>query len=287
MNTILEHIILQNSHRGMDILSKYMPNEYCREAAEALFFLSPGTIILTTGFYVQGHAETDGPLGTAALVYALRKMGHDCIVLTDSYCYQYFEFLGIQTIYIDKTDVTVEEILKQYQPSAIISVERCGKNAKDRYWNMNANDITLYTSSIDKIFPIAKKRGILTVGIGDGGNEIGMGNYENILSKELGLEPCVIKTDYLIISSVSNWGAYGLCGYLSDYCGKTLLPEESWLQKYMLFLQSCGCIDGVTKQNTLTVDGYIEGKEVKVFREIQRWVKNVVEKRRSEKTKTK
>jgi hypothetical protein len=56
--------------------------------------------------------------------------------------------------------------------------------------------------------------GRTTIGIGDGGNEIGMGKlpWETIRRNvpQGGLVACRVPTDYLIVCGVSNWGAYAL-----------------------------------------------------------------------------
>src|SRR5579872_2223568 len=53
-----------------------------------------------------------------------------------------------------------------------------------------------------------------TIGIGDGGNEIGMGKipHETIIKNITNgdLIHCRVPTDYLIVAGVSNWGAYAL-----------------------------------------------------------------------------
>ena len=59
-----EDVVLRYSKRGMNILKKYLKDGYCRTAAEKLLHAERGTVLLTTGFYVAGYAETDGPLGT-------------------------------------------------------------------------------------------------------------------------------------------------------------------------------------------------------------------------------
>ena len=56
----VEDIVLRHSKRGMTILRKYMGDFYCKRAAEKILELPKGNIFLTTGFYVAGHAETDG-----------------------------------------------------------------------------------------------------------------------------------------------------------------------------------------------------------------------------------
>src|SRR5207244_9701718 len=57
-------------------------------------------------------------------------------------------------------------------------------------------------------------RPLPTVGIGDGGNEIGMGKIPwPVIRRNIpngGLVACWVSTDHLIVCGVSNWGAYGL-----------------------------------------------------------------------------
>ena len=54
-----EDVVLRYSKRGMNILKKYLKDGYCRTAAEKLLHAERGTVLLTTGFYVAGYAETD------------------------------------------------------------------------------------------------------------------------------------------------------------------------------------------------------------------------------------
>ena len=58
----IENIILRHSKRGMDILKQHMADDFCSAAAKKIFSLERKNILLTTGFYVAGYAETDGPL---------------------------------------------------------------------------------------------------------------------------------------------------------------------------------------------------------------------------------
>eukprot|EP00952_Eustigmatos_sp_NYUAD-ZCMA_P005446 23797-Eustigmatos_ZCMA.PRE.1 len=58
-----------------------------------------------------------------------------------------------------------------------------------------------------------------SIGIGDGGNELGMGKvidliYESCIpdAERIG---CVVPTNYLIVASVSNWGGYALAAAIA------------------------------------------------------------------------
>ena len=87
----IEDVVLRYSKRGMNILKNHMREDYCREAASQILELEKGTILLTTGFYVAGHAETDGPLGTLVMADALQKLGYHPVIVTDEFCRGFFE----------------------------------------------------------------------------------------------------------------------------------------------------------------------------------------------------
>lgn len=59
----MEDIILQKSGSGMELLRPYLSENYVHQAASEILSWNRGTVFLTTGFYVAGFAETDGPCG--------------------------------------------------------------------------------------------------------------------------------------------------------------------------------------------------------------------------------
>ena len=55
--------------------------------------------------------------------------------------------------------------------------------------------------------------GVATVGIGDGGNELGMGSLHADIVRTINLGEqigCVVPSDAPLVASVSNWGGYAL-----------------------------------------------------------------------------
>ena len=254
----IEEIILENSGRGMDVLRSYMSEDFCREAAEEILSWQRGTVILTTGFYVAGHGESDGPCGTLCLALALEKLGFRSVIVTDETCEGYFELKGLEIVYLHAgdSDLECERVLEKYRPVGMISIERCGRNVEGYYANMRNCSITSHVAPADRIFEMAYGK-IPTIGIGDGGNEIGMGNVADVISEKLEIVPCRVKTDFLIIASVSNWGAFGLTAYLQMLTGECLMPSYEALDHYYRM----GCVlrhvDGVTRQVDVNlVDGF-------------------------------
>lgn len=265
MNNI-ERIILQDGYRGMPILAQYLPQNYIELAAKEIMSWPKGKVLITTGFYVAGYAETDGPLGAVAIAKALVKLGYEPVILTDEYCQGFFESVGLAVEYValaaDKQEISC--LLEKFQPVGLISIERCGTNTNGDYANMSGKSVAAETAPIDLLFDVAYGK-IPTIGIGDGGNEIGMGNVQEAVAKELGLVPCRTKVDHLVIATVSNWGGYGLVAGLSIELKQNLLLSYEEIADYLAKIVALGSIDGVLKQHVLSADGFGLDKEKEIL----------------------
>jgi hypothetical protein len=137
----------------------------------------------------------------------------------------------------------------------VIAVETPGRAADGRYYSMSAMEITRET--FDWAVLRARDIGVPTIGIGDGGNEAGMGNIRDLVVRYVPHGERIastVETDELILSAVSNWGAYGLVAQASIEFGRELLP--GWDEKTIVrIISKLGLIDGVSKTQTPTVDG--------------------------------
>jgi multisubunit Na+/H+ antiporter MnhF subunit len=142
---------------------------------------------------------------------------------------------------------------------SVIAIERPGLAADGRYYNMRGVDITVDCFYFDTFIEYATCH---TIGIGDGGNEIGMGNITPALAG-LAITPSVTRCDELVVADVSNWAAYGIIALLARWAGRDLLAEIAPLA-ILNYLSSLGSVDGVTGANTLTEDGLdaVEGMAV-------------------------
>lgn len=267
----IEEIILLHSQRGMDILNKHMKQDFCKSVAEKIYALERKNILLTTGFYVAGYAETDGPPGTLYLAKALKKLGFSPVIITDSFCKGFFNDETIPVIYVEK-GFDCESVLDEYSPAALISIERCGENINGDYANMRGVSIAEHTADIDKLFDLALKKGIYTVGVGDGGNEIGMGNLKDIISDELSLVPCKTEVSDLVIATISNWGAYGIAACLSVLEKKNLFASYNEIYSYIEYIVGKGSVDGVKKEHIPTVDGYDKAVEMEIVDKINDYI---------------
>ena len=257
----IQNIILEHDYREMSLLSKKMNYLYIKESAEMILEnISKGKIIISTGFYeiIPKTIETDGPPGAFSIGNAITELGGEVIYLIESHTK---DFIGKDQKTIIFPNTTKEEslkfaknIIKDHEPSALISIERCGVTEKNRYLNISRQDISNYNAYIDVLFDLHKN----TIGIGDGGNEIGMGNlYEYISSSDKYIdEPTISKAKHLIVTTVSNWGGWGLAAALSLLSNKNLLETTKEATDIMQDQLNLGAVDGANFKSELSVDGF-------------------------------
>ena len=98
----------------------------------------------------------------------------------------------------------------------------------------------------------------LILAAGDGGNEIGMGSLADEIPKVPTLVklPCVTSTTRLIVTSVSNWGGYGLVAAMSRQKEKSLLPSVETERELVKSMVDMGAVDGFTNRQEYRVDGF-------------------------------
>ena len=261
--TVLEDIILEHDKRGIAPLRQSIPSDYLNRSAE-IVLSNVGKVFITTGFYIltAGTIETDGPPGAIALGNGLEKLGYEVVYITDSYASKFLdEYRSHKSRLIDFPICSDEEsgkysktLLAEEKPSILISIERCGRSHDGLYRNMRNLSITEYTAQIDRLFDLHNT----TIGIGDGGNEIGMGNVYKAVEKSAQLveDPAITKVSELVISSVSNWGGYGLLAQLSQATGINLLPNIVDEKDMIEGMVNLGAVDGVTGKSVYQVDGF-------------------------------
>jgi hypothetical protein len=149
---------------------------------------------------------------------------------------------------------------------------------QDRCHSMRGRDITSFTGPAHQLFEwaVAHSPRTTTIGIGDGGNEIGMGKIawdvirRNIPRGEL--VACRVPTDHLIVCGVSNWGAYGLGAGVRLLRGAASNPELFDVERERALLdvmvKAGPLVDGVSGRQTATVDGLTFDRYVEPLRRL-------------------
>ncbi|MCI0790980.1 MAG: DUF4392 domain-containing protein [Chloroflexi bacterium] len=259
----VEDIILDRDRRGISKLRPHLPADFCGQAAQ-LILDNPGTAIIITGFYIldAGVVETDGPPGAVSIGNALDKLGYDVVYVTDRHAAQIMDGTkgaGSRLVEFPITDdetskAFAKDLLERLNPSVVIAIERCGFTDEKMYLNMRGRDITPYNARIDYLVTDHPN----TVGIGDGGNEIGMGNLAKEVTTvdSLVKDPCVTGVSKLILASVSNWGGYGLVASISKLSGKSLMPTVEEDMALIRQTVDLGAVDGMSNKQEYKVDGF-------------------------------
>ncbi len=234
-----------------------------------LSLLSGKKALIASGFPVlaAGAGETDGPPGALALGNALKSMGLEVVYLTDTLNRPLFEAVGALPVEIYRPG-----LLERLKPTHLIAVERPGRARDGRYYSMFGKDISHLADPLDELFLEASERNIVTIGVGDGGNEIGMGRVLKGVTRAVDkgrLIASVIPTDYVIISGVSNWGAYGLVGGLSVLTGQDLLPKGGEIQEAVRKMVAAGAVDGFSGEPRPLVDGLDVRRSVELAEEMR------------------
>lgn len=145
---------------------------------------------------------------------------------------------------------------------------------RDVCHNMRGESIDAYTAPLhmlvrqDDVSAFGPP-GPVTIGVVDGGNEIGCGAVEwDVLRGAMPSDvtariACRIRTNATIPSGVSNWGAYALGAAVASLRAsqrpEAMRTLAAWTsekhQKLLAALVAAGAVDGVTKRAEATVDG--------------------------------
>ena len=253
--------------RGKRRISSLCRSVYWQKAAEGLADVSRAVVV--SGFYIPsaGAPETDGPGGAVILARALSRHGAETEIWTDGFCLEAMRACASAAGVPEEKVAAADrfDMLDSFAPGAVVFTERLGRAADGKYYNMKSEDISNWTPSLDWFSVLSSRKGIFTVGIGDGGNEVGMGN---LISEICDIRPdyrkclSVIRTDVAIPADVSNWGCYALSAALShiwgEWCGPCSGDERAMLEA----LVGKNVVDGISKKPELTVDGFgIEANE--------------------------
>ncbi|MBM3981846.1 MAG: DUF4392 domain-containing protein [Planctomycetes bacterium] len=245
----------------------------CRSIVEH----SKPALDVLTGFYIASgnppSFETDGPLGAVFVARALRPLGIRVCLIAEIECggvmakgltaSGWADLHRLSWGWRDGRHVEYVMTTADYPGAGsthLLAIERAGPNAEGQLLTMRGRDITELMQPAQRLFD---KPRISSIGIGDGGNEIGMGKipHETIVKNipNGDLIHCRVPTDHLIVAGVSNWGAYALAAGIYVLRGVKPPPDlfdpdrERAILEVMV--REGPLVDGVTGKQTATVDG--------------------------------
>ncbi|MBN8999728.1 MAG: DUF4392 domain-containing protein, partial [Rhizobiales bacterium] len=107
-------------------------------------------------------------------------------------------------------------------------------------------------------FEVAAERGVLRVGLGDGGNEMGMGNMREALAKIASVGSVIAAatdSDVPVVGASSNWAAYAIGICIEAIHGSTAVNRSIDLPAIIRRCAEEGAIDGYSVRPEAKVDG--------------------------------
>lgn len=265
-------------------------------ASKLVDCVNPGdNVIIATGAGVPPwlpKGETDGPLGAASLARAIDiGLGGKPILVGEGRCLPPIIDTTVaaglmvcdEDLFKKRDHVAMafeyplgevegekyaDELMDKFNAKAIICVEKHGPSASGKYHSiMGIGREPDMVANVKFLVEKAQKTGILTIGIGDGGNEIGFGNiYNDVKRIQLYGSKCqcpcgagigtVTKADVLVAAAISNWGAYGISAMLAFLLKKPRVLQDVDTEYRMLVASiRAGAMDGLYTDLSMYVDG--------------------------------
>lgn len=258
------------------------------EEALALCLAAEGVTIVT-GFFIAsaGASETDGPAGSVALGRAMELLGRRVRLVTDS---RSSLVLSACSAALGGPPVAV---MDGPHPDALegadllIFLERPGRAGDGRYYNMRGKDISASVVPLDDLAARALEHGLPVIGIGDGGNEAGMGALYEPLKRLLPeYARCLSRVPATVCLpvDVSNWGGTALAALLSAASGRWVGLSSGEEERALRAAVGAGAVDGTTGRRTLSVDGFPLERLERVTAQLEDWYrcgKDVLKKTKS------
>jgi len=272
-----------------------------RAASRLRDALGPGKVAL----FLTGHwdpismplGETDGPLGAVILARATHRLlgAHPLILCDEPIVPVVVELCKVAGMSPVTKQVTRElipvshrvhvlslngsekdahgqwnQIRSLFDVQSVVTVEKIGPNHLNVLHSGLGRDMSKHLARADILVESARQAGVLTIGIGDLGNEIGFGRIADVVREVTPYgetcrcpcgsgTACSTDTDELVVAGSSNWGAYAIAAALAVQVGDASAlhqPED----EVRLIRAACraGCVDGISIAPSDEVDGVSE-----------------------------
>ncbi len=262
------------------------------EAADSLIndISKDDEVLIMTGFPVGPSLvnETDGPVAAGLLARTIKNgLGAHPTILTEERGVKLVEAAAkayglsldnfgnqehnenwtcdVAPFPIDEENAKerADELIEEKDPAALITVEKGGANEKGEYHKAAGQNIT---DHLAKPEILCERMDGLAIGVGDGGNEFGMGFIEETIKEKVpygdncgcgcgGGVAASVEPDVLVPATISHWGGPGISAAISFLLEKPLLPSHEMEKRALERTGYAGAVDGVTYRADGTTDG--------------------------------
>ena len=254
-------------------------------------------------------AETDGPPGAVAVAHALLALGKHVVFPIEASMaaamrrcaedaldeghegrWRVEEFpTGDAWGHARDDDARAAALLEEVD--AVVAIERAGPSGDGTCRTMAGRvmgDDLLAPQLNDALVGRPAAGGVRTLGIGDGGNEVGMGRVRARVAEHIpngARIACTVGTDWLLAASVSNWGGYAVAAALevlerdrffegggatrsNPHPPSSCVPTVDDVRAALLASNAAGVRDGVSGRADGFVDGMSLDAQLEVHREL-------------------
>jgi hypothetical protein len=271
----------------------------CMDAAELLksrFADHRSPALIVTGFPQGGGVpETDGPIGAALLARALfLAFNVESVIVVDegheemmkATCIgagliplpfpadgvirpvEFARPVYVRSIPVDSaaSQAVCDALLDVTRPAIAVAIERPGANDRGLYSGFGGRSLDGMVADLDYLVRGCGDRNVPFIGVGDGGNELGMGLLADDLKaiypkaidagKGRGGVAAVACADHVVFSSVSNWAITGVIAALAALLENPLIFHDPEVEARCV--ERCcasGCVDGITSSPDHIIDG--------------------------------
>jgi hypothetical protein len=250
--------------------------------ADALTQLEPGNVAIFCGVFIPPYldvGEMDGPPGAVVLGDALQRLGHQVQIIVESPQVEAVRTLavtaGATDVDVSDADTAIGDDVARYAEGlgAAIAIEKIGANVQGIRHSVFGTPLDAMDARPDLVFDHVNARGGVTIGIGDGGNEIGFGALKEahrILGPAAhcrcgcaGGIIAAVATRHLLPCLISNVGAYATTAALALTLGRSdLVPRALDVRMLLEAGQSAGLLDGGTLDPAFLGDDSVPAEAV-------------------------
>jgi D-glutamate cyclase len=225
-----------------------------------------GRILIFTGVVIPPHlplGEIDGPIGAIVLARSLSLLHHEVALVVES-CQTRAAKELLTAVEIDGVSVLDvgtlggEDADHDQDLNVAIAIEKISANRQGVRHSILGTPLDSLDPDTDGYFSQLLEHGTVTIGIGDGGNEIGFGKVHDDVRRILGRTGvcrcgcsdgivAATPTTHLLPCAISNLGAYALAAALGLLFERPELCATPTLVSRLIDSASeLGFLDGAT-----------------------------------------
>ncbi len=246
----------------------------CYASARLILDHPASRVAIVTGTYNPVHfpgGETDGPIGAAVLGRALAQLGHHITFCCEAPILPAmrrfaevagapFDFEGLTIGRADRHAPLAERF------DGAVFIEKIGTNRLGVHHTSSGLASDTDDANVSGFVDALNAAGKWSIGLGDGGNEIGFGRIVETVRKVVRYGdacrcPCgggiatVLGTTVCFPASISNWAAYSILATLAlmrrDF---SLLHEPALEMKLLETAPTVGCFEGTVAKGKPYID---------------------------------